>query len=305
MFTVIGGGFGLYGYLPALMSGGHTVLLPVKYRERIVNRKDLRQFESRIIWVPSTDDGLRSASSIIIATPPAVQAMLVRRVVNEFPNVKELFLEKPLAENPLSAKQLLNELEACSKWVTVGFLFLRCPWAEALAIATKSSSSIVIVWRFQAHHIRNETKTWKSHHEQGGGPLRYYGIHLIALLSSLGYSDVNESRLRRVNGNDVTGWEASFAGKALPPCNVEVETSSNSNTFYIAVNSGTVVDLTDPFDGTSWQDSILDRRVALLADLLSSERAADFRFLRDTTSLWEEAEKSLHGVDQFCESGLR
>ena len=105
---------------------------------------------------------------------------------------------------------------------------------------------------------------------------------------------MNESRLRRANGNEVTGWEASFSGKALPPCNVEVETSSNSTAFHVAVDSDALVKMTDPFDDVPWQDSTVDRRVALLADLLSSETAHDFHFLRDVTSLWAEAEKSLY-----------
>lgn len=292
-YTVIGGGFGLYGYLPALMAGGNRVLLPVKYRERIVGRTDLRQFDSRITWVPTTEDGLRGAHSVIIATPPAVQSVLVRRVVNEFRNVKALFLEKPLAESPSSATQLLNELETHSMSATVGFLFLRCPWAEKLAIATKSSASISVIWHFQAHHFRHETQTWKRLHEQGGGPLRFYGIHLIALLSSLGYSRVSESRLTRENGNDVTGWQASFDGEALPTCSVEVETSSTSTAFQVGVNSDAIVKMFDPFDDIPWQDWLVDRRVALLADLLGSETTNDFRFLRDVTTLWAGAEKSL------------
>jgi predicted dehydrogenase len=289
-YTVIGGGFGLYGYLPALIAGGNHVLLPVKYRERILGRTDLRQFDSYIMWVPTMEDGLSGAQSAIIATPPAAQAVLVRRIVNEFCNVKALFLEKPLAESPLSAAQLLNELEDNSISATVGFIFLRCPWVEKIAAATRSSGSINVIWHFQAHHFRHGTKTWKRIHEQGGGPLRFYGIHLIALLSSLGYSDVEESRLTKTNGNDITGWQASFAGKALPTCNVEVETLSNSNEFQVLVNSDAIINMSDPFDDIPRQGWQADSRVALLADLLNSEMPNDFRFLRDVTMLWERTE---------------
>jgi hypothetical protein len=45
MYTIVGGGFGLYGYFPAIVQQtGMKVLLNEKYRKTITSRPELNRF---------------------------------------------------------------------------------------------------------------------------------------------------------------------------------------------------------------------------------------------------------------------
>jgi len=47
--------------------------------------------------------------------------------------------------------------------------------------------------QLKADHFKNNKDNWKRDHKQGGGPLRFYGIHLIAVLAELGYTSSRQS----------------------------------------------------------------------------------------------------------------
>ena len=47
-FTILGSGFGLYGYLPALLDLGHMVTLPTRYQAVVAGRPELSRFMSRV-----------------------------------------------------------------------------------------------------------------------------------------------------------------------------------------------------------------------------------------------------------------
>ena len=59
MVTIFGGGFGLYGYLPALIDGmNEQVCLPKKYIKVLRARDDLSSFEDKIFWVEDETDAI-------------------------------------------------------------------------------------------------------------------------------------------------------------------------------------------------------------------------------------------------------
>jgi predicted dehydrogenase len=300
IFTIIGGGFGLYGYLPALMSSGNHVLLPVKYRERILDRTDLRQFETRITWVPSMEDGLSGARSVIIATQPSVQVMLVRRIVNEFHNVKELFLEKPLAQTPEIALNIYDDLLRSRKEFCIGYNFRYTEWGKKLLSTPDircTNGLLKIDWSFTAHHFRHNLQTWKRFHSDGGGAIRFYGIHLIALLSEIGYSKVTSSRAYGTTLDTHEKWAASFEGSNLPKCEAMVDTKSDINSFkieYICKKNNISVtilyaNLSDPFEtekSRPFESDQIDHRVPVLIQLYRSLWDTDInKYKRYETSL--------------------
>ena len=48
MFAIRGSGFGLYGYLPALVGCGRRVVLPERYRARFAERPELAPFANEV-----------------------------------------------------------------------------------------------------------------------------------------------------------------------------------------------------------------------------------------------------------------
>jgi hypothetical protein len=112
IFTVAGAGFGLYGYVPALIARGiETVVLPEAYRTEMERRPELRQYVSRIRWVANRATACAAASGLVIATPPTIQQDIVRQVLAQY-DVRTFVLEKPVAKTPDAAAATLRAIAA-------------------------------------------------------------------------------------------------------------------------------------------------------------------------------------------------
>jgi predicted dehydrogenase len=275
-FTILGSGFGLYGYLPALLDLGHRVALPTRYRSVIGARSELSQFMPRVDWCEDVDEALARSDAAIIALRPVDQARWISRLA-QMANIRALILEKPITPTPGLSASLLEELERAGKHYRVGYSFRLLPWAQRLRAALGGGADgISLDWTFLAHHYRHDLANWKRFDAEGGGALRFYGIHLVALLAELGYDDVSASTLWRPSDTETQRWEATFAGPGRCPFTVNVDSRAGETTFRIAVRQGEqaremLVDQPDPFSAeraTSPQGQ--DIRVGVLERLCSS-----------------------------------
>jgi hypothetical protein len=308
MLTILGSGFGLYGYLPALVGCcGERVLLPMRVRARFDTRAELQQFAHGVEWVADDDAALARASGAVLALPPDAQPVRALDCLNHR-NISWLVLEKPLAANPAAARSLLARLEAAGVRFRIGYLFRHTAWGERLLAGWPgwSPSDVVSIrWAFMAHHFRNDIDTWKRHTERGGGALRFFGIHLVALLAELGYDDVCESSGCGATG-ELQRWDARFSGPGLPDCALRVDTRSNADRFTIfrrcaAGAEDLIADLKGPFDACTPPPDLpgVDSRVPLLAELCRSVQAnGRTRWYADAVTLWERAEARMAVPDQ-------
>lgn len=207
---IVGRGFGLYGYLPALMHRGCAVWTLEAYRERIRNRADLRDFETAIAFVPTLDDLFAQTDMLVLAVRPADQEALVGALLQRGWR-GTLMLEKPVACTPEVAADLLARLHLAGIDYRIGFTVLVTDWSARMEAAVASAPhdhlKIDFRWRFHAHHYRHGLDTWKRYPSQGGGALNFYGIHLIALLARYGRWRVD--RCRRIR--DAAEGESGFA----------------------------------------------------------------------------------------------
>src|ERR1700736_694984 len=117
--AILGSGFGLYGYLPALQEQQCRVLLPERYRAIIESREELSGFATGIAWVADERAAIYLADALVVARRPADQSDLIAEILHK-PRLKRLLLEKPLAQNPMLAAQLQNQIEASGKIVRMG-----------------------------------------------------------------------------------------------------------------------------------------------------------------------------------------
>lgn len=290
IYTIFGSGFGLYGYLPALLSTNDKVLLDLKYRSLLLNRSELRNLESKITWVQSSEIALSEANSVIIATPPIHQIKLVEHILCFHDNVDHFFLEKPLAQNPQVAAKLVTQLENKSKNVAVGFLFLKTAWAKKLKTMINDSKTLEINWKFKAHHYIHNIDTWKRDHRLGGGALRFYGIHLIALLCNLGYTNVLESKLIKSKIAEIVKWEAVLHGKNLPSCSIVVDILNDSQFFQVTLDSRHIVKISDPFVDSYGMINHSDRRLGALIEHIEAGTSHEVEFLQKVNLLWHQIE---------------
>jgi predicted dehydrogenase len=299
-FAVLGSGFGLYGYVPALILGCHQqVYLPERYRIGLRERIDVRHFEDMIQWRSDDAAVLKEADAVVISRRPQDQEQLLRHCV-EIPNIRALVLEKPLGVTPGSALTALDALEGSGKSYRIAYVFRYVPWAVQLKQALERheiNGSVKIVWRFRAHHYAHALENWKRSVSEGGGALRFFGIQLIGLLAELGYRNAATVQFASSGRDECEAWSAEFSGEGLPRCRIDVETNSAERQFLIETDesgagSVRIVDLEEPFQQCA-RTGNFDRRVAALTELcreLIDGRDTSYGWYRESVALWDQCE---------------
>lgn len=302
---ILGSGFGLYGYMPAMIeAGAERIVLPVRYQAKLMLRPELKKYSDYVQWVSDERAVLEIADSVVIALRPSQQAQWVAHSI-KLSNLTHLLLEKPLATSPGAASLLLDDLVISNKVFRIGYNFRFTSWGKdmlhSLSNRTRmdGSDSLRICWHFLAHHFRNNAFVWKRYSSTGGGAVRFYGIHLIALLAELRYTEVLFSKTFGPSANEIVKWTAKFSGKNLPECEVIVDTKAMSNQFLIEhlvdFKKTTLVSQSDPFDcsDTTQMFNGLDKRVSYLAGLsrtLFADPEKFYGWYRDTIVLWQRVE---------------
>jgi predicted dehydrogenase len=295
MFTICGSGFGLYGYLPALMTLGEGVILPVAYKEKVQRRSELTEYFECIEWVPNIDDALSKAGSVILASPPYQQTSLVERCL-ALNNIERILVEKPIAVAPAEAIDILSLLERSGKRFEVAYTLLYTDWFESQCWKSNPDASIQIHWCFMAHHFANDIENWKRQHVLGGGALRFYGIHLLAVLAYFGYELVLSSTIDGLSKGEPEKWMAEISGSNLPLCRVMLDSRDSDQRFSIISLPDTgIVNLKEPFadEQVIWSHDIRVNALTRLLKVLNVETETLNSVYRRTNLLWSQAEKLL------------
>jgi len=301
---ILGSGFGLYGYLPALVEiGKRDIVLPVRYKEKFSSRAELQVYANYIFWAPDDKDVINAVDSIILAVTPEHQFDLARKLMRAN-NIKNLLLEKPLAVSPEKSSQLIDELVISRKRFRIGYNFRFTSWGANIAELVKVSStddSLSVSWKFLASHYRDDLLTWKRFSSSGGGALRFYGIHLIALLSEIGYSQVLFSKKIGKNSNEIVKWMAIFSGKKLPNFDVFVDSESAISQFTVSSiidgKKDFLLDELGPFDCSehTQMPKDQDKRLPYLQNLcatLFDETDKSYYWYESTVELWRLTEEA-------------
>lgn len=295
MHAIAGAGFGLYGYLPAIAGGrGGTVVLPESSRARLAARPELARFLPAVRWAPDLDAAFAQARVAVIAVPPAEQPALVERCLRH-PGLEALVLEKPVAATPEEAREVLESIARAGRRCRVGYTLLETDWAKAIC-AEPSDEPWSIEWSFLAHHLAKGVDTWKRHHDRGGGALRFYGIHLVALLAGMGYREAIHSSIEGAEPGHPDRWRATLSGPGVGNCTVSVDSRAPTTAFRITRGAAGArsprVHLADPFDAPPAPGGI-DRRVAILERLLANLEEPDaphHALQAEAQRLWERIE---------------
>jgi predicted dehydrogenase len=290
--AVLGSGFGLYGYLPALQALPCRVLLPERYRAIVESREELSGFAAGIVWVTDERTAIDLADAFVVARRPADQGDLITGILQQ-PKPRRLLLEKPLAPNPMAAAKLQDQIEASGKIIRMGYSFGFTGWGQNLALgAAASSGDIWIRWLFRAHHYATNQSNWKRFEADGGGALRFYGIQLISLLANLGFNTVSASRLTSAQPSEAESWRATLLNHKGARCHLELDSNSAQTCFTVdAPMLGLATSLPDPFgDGLNGNQ---DRRVPVLSSLCREFLTAEYTphpSYRKTIALWQAVE---------------
>lgn len=255
MIGILGSGFGLYGYLPAAAGISlEPILLPIRYKDKFFDRLELQKFTNQICWVDSDQELIKEATTVIISKRPNDQFDLLSKLLNQS-QIRNIIFEKPFAQNPEQAMKMQESIRGSDKRCSVGFIFRYLPWAilQKNELHTKKSLSPKICelkWQFMAHHYENDIHNWKRINSDGGGVIRFFGIHLIALLAEWGYDNVNHSEVfMGPQDGDYSKWDATFSGSDLPDFRVQIDSYNSNSLFFIKNNldSAFLYKARDPF----------------------------------------------------------
>jgi predicted dehydrogenase len=291
MFTVVGSGFGLYGYVPAILHAcREPVILPLAYRAKMEAREDLRGYVPRIEWVADRQAALAEATGVVLATAPAEQPALVERCCAA-PRIERIVVEKPVAPTPALAHDVLARLARSGKRYRVGYTLLHAAWNRGLEWPGRGAVSID--WAFMAHHFAKDLASWKREASAGGGVIRFFGVHVLALLAQHGYADVAASSLAGAAAGEPERWQAQFIGPGLPAAHIRVDSRAASERFAIAFDGAAAVRLREPFqlEAAAPPD---DRRVPVLERLLATFGEDDAPFVElyaAANRLWQRVEE--------------
>jgi predicted dehydrogenase len=204
---ILGGGFGLYGYLPAVAqrTTGAIHLLQ-RHEKLILERSEIHELLSRTVFEANIAAIFQKCNSIVIAVPPQDQQSIVEEIL-ENKWVGQLILEKPVAPTPALTIKLLNNLNKSEIKYRIGFTMGETKWfnqvKKYLTVHEGETIKIKIDWRFLAHHYRSGLNSWKRYPAQGGGATRFYAIHIIFILAKLGIDiPINYQRLVMAAGDE-------------------------------------------------------------------------------------------------------
>jgi predicted dehydrogenase len=305
MIGILGSGFGLYGYLPAVARHtGKSVALPKRYIEKFNSRKELADFAGSIQWVEDETALLQTCDTVILSLFPAQQEVLIRQCLS-YSNITNLVLEKPLAVSPALSKELLSMLMEAKKNIRIGYTFQYTGWATDLfnSINSGKANKVTINWLFRAHHYKNALSNWKRFHSDGGSVIRFYGIHCIALAAQLGYKRVVLSKSTGLGDNDIFSWVVTFSGDALPALEIEIDSNAIEKKFKVCMFGETfsqqpyyTFQQDDPFTEIANSEfESIDPRVGLLTQVIQSlfentDSQSFYELYANCNELWERVE---------------
>ena len=139
-----------------------------------------------IDWQPDVYECMKRARNAVVSVPPTFQPKLVRELYENGCR-ENIILEKPIADSPTASETILDFVDKNYVDYRVNYLFTYTNWYQKWLklVSDNSAVDIDIKWNFMAHHFRHNVDTWKRDHKSGGGALRFYGIHLLAILCDI------------------------------------------------------------------------------------------------------------------------
>jgi predicted dehydrogenase len=308
MVGIIGSGFGLYGYLPAVaLMATEKILISQRYKEKFYKRPELFIFENKIQWVKDLNEIIQQANCVILSVNPEIQSSIIHEHILGS-RIKNLILEKPVAVSPQESIELLNKLQISEINFRIGYNLRYTEWVEEIIKLQKITPQKTIIrvdWSFLAYHYRNNVSTWKRNHLEGGGVLRFYGIHFIALASFLKYDFVIRSSVNTFSENDHHKCDIELRNTNGDQLIIHINSFADVNRFQVLLNSYDNstncpllnISQKDPFTNQEIGDlGILDHRIGTLQNIYNSLFDASLNIESNeiynrTNELWLQIEK--------------
>ena len=193
--SILGSGFGIYGYLPAACSLGWEVTTLTRYRERIFSRKELSNYFHSVKFVDSETDLFDLEFPLVFARTPQLQYDFLANNLEATAKLSHLFLEKPLTNSISNSEFILDLLRNSNMSFSIGYLFQYTQWFMDLSnLLTKTGRKLTFNWR-----IPITNSEWKNSQASGGGIYSFFLVHFVPLLTKLGFR-ISDLEAKSMNG---------------------------------------------------------------------------------------------------------
>ena len=265
---IIGSGFGLYGYLPAVILGGHTPVTLERYRTTIRHRSDIRQFDDQIKYVSDLDKLIEgSPGASVLAVPFQSRGIILESFGSQYHG--HLFLEKPIASTRKGYSDLMGQLGLVASTWSVAYLFPYTQWYRAMQSWVSESNGapvVTIQWTLPKPKSQNN---WKVDQHLGGGIVNFYLSHFIPFLRKNNFDTSNFS----LGANGDVIWKIHKDGPK--GYQLDIHCGYGDRHFSISVSDGEsglpptrIYRMDTPF-GPAPQPESIDPRSALLLEYMN------------------------------------
>ena len=283
--AILGKGFGLYGYLPAVIESRKysTIYTLEKYKDFILSRDDIKHYFKKLSFCDEEDIINGNSEELILCRRPVDNF----KIISKMNKVKKLYIEKPIAESPKKANNLLNLIQNKCDIFSTNYIFLILEWYDFLSI--NINNYWLIEWNFKAHYNLHKVSNWKSKKKFGGSLISFYGIHFIALAVSLNFRNLKFSKL--INGSY---WECILNSDYSKSLKIKINCDSNHNSFRIVADEKNLFVSQDPFSKEIKNKNLFknDIRCSILLNYLLMEKSninllSSLKFNNEVLKLWE------------------
>jgi hypothetical protein len=268
--SILGSGFGIYGYLPAACSLGWKVTTLTRYKEKICKRDELSPYLPSITFVDSEFELLDSEFPIVFARTPGMQFEFLANTFESKVIPSHLFLEKPLTNSIFNSELILDLLRKTQASFSVAYLFQYTKWfSDLLHVTATPGHEILINWCIPFTH-----SSWKHKREAGGGLFYFFLVHFVPVLTRLGYR-ISDLEIMYTNGR----CTLKGVGRSSIEINAEVVSDDYCFELFVDKSQEPLFRSQTPF-GVKPQDGYPDPRVESLKSYLES--SLDGSFLLDS-----------------------
>ena len=231
---ILGGGFGLYGYLPAFANLHYEIYTLSKYETFINKRPDLDKYIENINFLNEEEELINKVDYINIARNPESQYQFL--IYNKPYSFKHLYLEKPIAHQTMAYSKCIENFEIEKTSFSVFYSLNYMDWYNNIIeeMVQEVDQKFEIVWK-----IKQKSSSWKQDVSKGGGMLKFYGIHFIKM-----FIDANLT-LKNVTMSE-NKLEINLESKNFNLLNISIE-SNDKNLFSIHKNEEIQINSSNPF----------------------------------------------------------
>ena len=268
---ILGGGFGLYGYLPAFANLQFEIFTLSKYENFIKKRPDLSKYIDKVNFLNEEKELIKNVDYINIARNPESQYQFL--IYNKPYSFKHLYIEKPIAHQTIAYKKCIENFETENTSFSVFYSLTYMDWYNNIIeeIQQEIDKEYTILWK-----IKQKSSSWKQDISRGGGMLKFYGIHFIQMFidAKLTLKNITMSKNK---------LEINLESKNINFLTIFIE-SSDKNSFSVYKNKEILINSSNPFLREIIPE-LPDPRIEILEKYIQSDSSTALE-LEKNTLIW-------------------